>query len=76
MGNSDDDSAGALLEHVFRQLAAVLESVAGIRQKVDNLPTREDFNELSTDISKLLDDHERRVTLLVPRSAAGLTVRG
>jgi hypothetical protein len=69
--DSNDSYLGVLLEEIRDQNKAVLEAVGGIQQKVDNQPTRDEFNELKgdvkvirvavTDQSNQLRDHESRI---------------
>jgi Protein of unknown function (DUF2730) len=53
MNNSDDNYTGVLLEQIRDQNKAVLEAVGGIRAKVENLPTRDEFNELKRDVKTI-----------------------
>jgi hypothetical protein len=53
MNNSDDNYTGVLLEQIRDQNKAVLEAVGDIRAKVENLPTRDEFNELKQDVKTI-----------------------
>jgi hypothetical protein len=53
MKNSDDNYTGVLLEQIRDQNKAVLEAVGDIRAKVENLPTRDEFNELKRDVKTI-----------------------
>jgi hypothetical protein len=53
MNSSDDNYVGLLLEQIRDQNKAVLEAVGDIRAKVENLPTRDEFNELKQDVKTI-----------------------
>ena len=53
MNNSDDNYTSVLLEQIRDQNKAVLEAVGDIRAKVENLPTRDEFNELKRDVKTI-----------------------
>ena len=68
------DHFSALMEDQNAKLDAVLEVVGDIQRKVNNQPTRDEFNELKDDVrvikasvtdqSKQLHDHEHRISRL------------
>jgi hypothetical protein len=45
--------SGVLLEQIVSQNQAVLEAVGDIRAKGENLPTRDEFNELKQDVKTI-----------------------
>ncbi|HEY7348121.1 MAG TPA: DUF2730 family protein [Ktedonobacterales bacterium] len=49
----EQDHLEVLLEQIVSQNKAVLEAVGDIRTKVDNLPTRDEFNELKRDVQTI-----------------------
>ena len=49
MSITDDSYVGVMLEQIRDEIRAVHEEVAGIRDKVDNQPTRDEFDELRQD---------------------------
>jgi hypothetical protein len=53
MNDSDANHVGVLLEQIVSQNQAVLEAVGDIRAKVENLPTRDEFNELKQDVKTI-----------------------
>ncbi len=65
----DNKYIGHKLELILDEIKAVHEAVAGIREVVDNQPTRDEFNELKQrgsvagaaiqDLSRDLDEHKR-----------------
>ena len=71
---SDTDYNGVLLEDVNGKFDVILDAVKGIREKVDDLPTRNEFNELKGDVKTIkavvtqnnleINDHNRRITKL------------
>ena len=71
MNNSDDNYTGLLLEQIRDQNKVVLEAVSDIRTELKQVPKREEFDELKqdvkvikavvTDLSRQVDDHERRI---------------
>ena len=71
---SDTDYSGVLLEDVNGKFDVILDAVKGIRGKVDDLPTRNEFNELKGDVKTIkavvtqnnleINDHNRRITKL------------
>src|SRR3990167_4397343 len=71
---SDTDCNGVLLEDVNGKFDVILDAVKGIRGKVDDLPTRNEFNELKGDVKIIkavvtqnnleINDHNRRITKL------------
>jgi len=68
MSDADINHFSVLLEQVISQNQAVLEAVSDIRAKVDDLPTRAEFDELKqevkiiravvTDVSRDLKNHK------------------
>lgn len=75
----NDDHVGVLLEKIVDQNQAVLEAVSDMQQKINQLPTRDEFTELKndvqvikaavTDMSQQLNDHEQRITTLETKVA-------
>ena len=53
MSDSDANHFGVLLEQIVDQNKAVLEAVGDIRAKVEDLPTRDEFNELKQDVKTI-----------------------
>ena len=74
MSISDDNYLGVLLEEIRDQNRAVLEAVGSMREDLNHLPKREEFDELKqdvkiikaavTDLSHQVNDHEHRITRL------------
>lgn len=72
--SDDKDYTGVLLEDINSKMDAVVEVVGQIQDQVKNLPTKDEFQELRTDVkvikgvvtdqSKQLTDHEERITIL------------
>jgi hypothetical protein len=68
MSDVDVNHLSVLMEHLFDQNRAVLEAVGDIRAKVDDLPTRDEFNDLQryvktikavvTDTNRDLEEHK------------------
>lgn len=68
MSDADINHLSVLMERVIDQNKAVLEAVGDIRARVEDLPTRDEFNELKqdvktikaavTDLSRDLDKHK------------------
>jgi hypothetical protein len=48
---NDDTYIGHKLEQILDEVKAVHEAVAGIRQVVDNQPTRDEFEQLRQDVT-------------------------
>ncbi|MDO8591430.1 MAG: hypothetical protein Q7R60_00695 [bacterium] len=71
---ADTDYNGVLLEDINGKFDAILDSVKGIREQVNELPTRNEFDELKDDVktikavvtqtNKDLDKLDSRVTVL------------
>lgn len=71
---ANDDYMTVMLEAIRDQNNAVLEAVGDIKNKVAGLPTREELNELKSDIkvikatitntNKQVQAHERRITVV------------
>jgi hypothetical protein len=53
MIDADVNHLSVLMEQVVDQNKAVLEAVGDIRAKVDDLPTRDEFNELKRDVKTI-----------------------
>lgn len=74
---SDDDlrRVAGIKDEVFNdEIKAISEALSGLQEQVRNLPTRDEFNDLKsdmkvvkaavTDTSHQVNDHERRLTKL------------
>ena len=71
---ADKNYTDVLLEDINGKFDAVLDGISGIRERVDNLPARDEFNVVKDDIrtiklavkgtNKRLEDHEKRITKL------------
>jgi len=71
---ADKNYTDVLLEDINGKFDAVLDGISGIRERVDNLPARDEFNDVKDDIrtiksavkgtNKRLEDHEKRITKL------------
>ena len=76
---SNTDYNGVLLEDLNGKFDAVIDGIKGIREKVDDLPTRTEFNELKEDVktikavvtqtNKNLSIIDKRVTVLEKTTA-------
>jgi predicted nucleic acid-binding Zn-ribbon protein len=76
---SDDNYNSILLEEIRDQNKAVLEAVGSLQRQVKLLPTRDEFNEVKTDIKAIkatvkdtnqqVQNHEQRVTKLEAKAA-------
>lgn len=53
MSDADVNHLSVLMEQVIDQNRAVLEAVGDIRAKVEDLPTRDEFNEAQRDIKAI-----------------------
>ena len=53
MSDADVNHLSVLMEQVVDQNKAVLEAVGDIRAKVEDLPTRDEFNELKRDVKTI-----------------------
>ena len=53
MSDADVNHLSVLMEQVVDQNKAVLEAVGDIRAKVEDLPTRDEFNELKRDVTTI-----------------------
>jgi hypothetical protein len=53
MSDADVNHLSVLMEQVIDQNRAVLEAVGDIRAKVEDLPTRDEFNELKQDVKTI-----------------------
>ena len=53
MSDADVNHLSVLMEQVIDQNKAVLEAVGDIRAKVEDLPTRDEFNELQRDVKTI-----------------------
>jgi hypothetical protein len=53
MSDADVNHFSVLMEQVIDQNRAVLEAVGDIRAKVEDLPTRDEFNELKQDVKTI-----------------------
>ncbi len=53
MSDADVNHLSVLMEQVVDQNKAVLEAVGDIQQKVADLPTRDEFNELKRDVKTI-----------------------
>ena len=53
MSDADVNHLSVLIEQVIDQNRAVLEAVGDIRAKVEDLPTRDEFNELKQDVKTI-----------------------
>jgi predicted nucleic acid-binding Zn-ribbon protein len=72
--DDNDNYEGILLEQIRDEIKAVHEAVGDIRLKVNNQPTRNEFNELKDDVrtikasvtgqSAQIHDHDERITRL------------
>lgn len=79
MSKSDDNYVGLVLEQIRDEIKVVHELVAHIDRKVENQPTREEFNELKDetrvikaaviDQNKHLLDSDRRLSHLEANAA-------
>ena len=76
---SDTDYNGVLLEDLNDKFDVLIDGIKGIREKVDDLPTRSEFNELKDDVktiksvvietNKDLHNLDKRVTVLEKTTA-------
>ena len=76
---SDTDYNGVLLEDLNDKFDVLIDGIKGIREKVDDLPTRSEFNELKDDVktiksvvietNKDLHNLDKRVTVLEKTAA-------
>jgi hypothetical protein len=74
MSDSSDNYIGVLLEQIRDEVKAVHEAVGDIQHKVDNQPTRDEFNELKDDVrvvkaavtdqNKQMQDYGHRIDVL------------
>lgn len=72
--SKDDDYTNIILEEIRDQNKAVLEAVGGIREELERVPKREEFDDLKQDVkvikdavtatNKDLDTLDQRVTML------------
>ena len=53
MSDADVNHLSVLMEHLIDQNRAVLEAVGDIRAKVEDLPTRDEFNDLQRDVKTI-----------------------
>ena len=53
MSDADVNHLSVLMEPVIDQNRVVLEAVGDIRAKVEDLPTRDEFNELKQDVKTI-----------------------
>ena len=72
--SDNKDYTGVLLEDMNSKMDAVVEAVGQMQGQINNLPTRDEFQELRDDVkvikkvvtghSEQLTDHEERLTTL------------
>lgn len=72
--SDDNNGIGVLLEEIRDQNTAVLEAVGQMQDQIKNLPTRDEFQDLVsevktvklalTDTNQQVTDHEQRITRL------------
>ena len=63
----NDNQFGTLLEDIDHKMDGVVEAVGQLQDQVKNLPTRDEFNELKTDvqtIKQVVTEQEGRLTQL------------
>ena len=53
MSDADVNHLSVLMEYLIDQNRAVLEAVGDIRAKVEDLPTRDEFNDLQRDVKTI-----------------------
>ena len=64
---NDSNYTNVILEEIRSQMSAVLEIVSDNQQKLENVPTRDEFNELKDDVKAIKQaviDTNKEVALL------------